>query len=127
MFDGAGGAAAQMYVTSKKSLGKGKAEIASQTETGETKVKFSSWTGSPVGFTDGYGVYKLKDGASKEVHLLEMAGSKHDINELDDGLKDGNVYYVGVACLDKEHCDFSKAMPATAVTLPHEYYEFLEE
>lgn len=76
---------------------------------------------------EGWGVYKLKDGSSQILTVLEFAASKSEIKTLDDGLKDGNAYYVGVACKDTKNCDFSKATPAMALTLPHEYYEFLEE
>jgi len=56
-----------------------------------------------------------------------MAMSKDQIAHLDDGLKSGNAYYVGVSCKDKDHCDFSKAAPAMGLTLPSQYYEFLDE
>lgn len=53
--------------------------------------------------------------------------SKDSITTLDDGLKMGNAYYVGVSCKDKKSCDFSKATPSMGLTLPSEYYEFLDE
>lgn len=126
MFDGAGGAAAQMYVTSKTSLGKGKMEVKSQTDDGETVVQFTDWQGAPMGNNPGWGVYKLKEGSSQEFMVIELAASKDEIKELDDGLKQGNEYFTGVSCMDKEHCDFSKAMPQME-TKPHQYYEFLYE
>jgi len=126
MFDGAGGAAMQMYITSKTSLGHGKMTVTQQTDEGESLVHFTDWTGVS-GVTEGWGVFKLKNGGSQIFHALELATSKDQIKELDDGLKSGNTYYVGVGCMDKEHCDFSKAMPSSALTLPHEYYEFLEQ
>jgi hypothetical protein len=76
---------------------------------------------------EGWGVYKLKDGSSQILTVLELAMSKDQISTLDDGLKQGNAYYVGVACKDTKNCDFSKATPAMALTLPSEYYEFLDE
>lgn len=59
--------------------------------------------------------------------VLEMAMSKSKITTLDDGLKPGNAYYVGVSCKDKKNCDFTKATPAMGLTLPSQYYEFLDQ
>lgn len=121
MFDGAGKAAMQMYVTSKTGLGHGKMEVTGQTGDGDQIVHFTDWQGVS-GVSEGWGVFRVKNGASEIFHALEFASSKDQIRELDDGLKAGNAYYVGVGCKDTQHCDFSKAMPASALTLPHEYY-----
>ena len=125
MFDGAGGAALQMYVTSKTSLGHGKMAVAGQTDDGDQIVHFTEWQGLS-GAAEGWGVVRVKNGASGILSVLEMAASKDQLKELDDGLKSGNVYYVGVGCKDTQNCDFSKAAPAMGLTQPHEYYEFLE-
>jgi len=131
MFDGEGKAAEQFVITekNKKNLGHGKMEVTKHSDTGESIIHFTEWTGSEIGpdVKDYYGVYKLKDGSSQTFTVLEFAVSKDSITTLDDGLKPGNFYYVGVACKDKDHCDFAKAMPPMALTYPHEYYEFLDQ
>jgi len=92
-------------------------------------MHFTEWTGSALHpeIKEGWGVYKLKDGSSQILTVLELAMSKDKITTLDDGLKTGNAYYVGVSCKDAKNCDFTKAAPAMALTLPSEYYEFLDE
>ena len=125
LFDATGHLASQLYVTSATSLGKGKVDVTSTTDAGETLIHITSWTGSPIKATSGYGVYKLKPGQSQTLNLLELSMSKTEIKELDDGLKEGNAYFVGVSCKDTKNCDFSKAAPAT-MTMQDEYYEFLD-
>jgi len=50
------------------------------------------------------------------------------IQQLDDGLKgDHHSYFVGIKCLDTDHCDFTKAMPQGELTLDYQYYNFLQE
>ena len=115
MFDGAGGAALQMYVTSKTSLGHGKMAVAGQTDDGDQIVHFTEWQGLS-GAAEGWGVVRVKNGASGILSVLEMAASKDQLKELDDGLKSGNVYYVGVGCKDTQNCDFSEAAPPTGLT-----------
>ena len=129
MFDGAGKAAEQMYVISKTSLGHGNMEVTKQDDAGESIVHFTAWTGNTImpDVKDFWGVYKFKDGEAQIFNVLEMAASKDQISALDDGLKQGNAYYVGVSCKDTKSCDFSKASPSMGLSLPSEYYEFLEE
>ena len=125
MFDGAGGAALQMYVTSKTSLGHGKMSTVGNNDDGDQIVHFTEWQGIS-GSAEAWGVVRLKNGSSQILSVIELAGSKDKIQHLDDGLKSGNAYYVGVGCKDTQNCDFSKAAPAMGLTQPHEYYEFLE-
>ena len=125
LFDAHGNLASQMYVTSATSLGKGKVAVTGTSDAGETLIHITEWTGSPIQAKSGYGVYKLKPGQSQTLNLLELSMSKTEIKELDDGLKEGNAYFVGVSCKDTKNCDFSKATPAT-MTMQDEYYEFLD-
>ena len=110
MFDGTGKAAEQMYVISKTSLGHGKMEVTKHSDVGESVIHFTEWTGNTLGpdVKEGWGVYKLKDGSNQVFTVLELAMSKMEISTLDDGLKSGNAYYVGVSCKDKKKCDFTK-------------------
>lgn len=129
-FDGEGKAAEQYVITekNKKNLGHGKMEITKHEDSGESQVHFTEWTGSEMPeLQDAWGVYMLKDGSSQVMTVLEFAVSKNQIEHLDDGLKQGNAYFVGVSCKDKDHCDFTKATPPMALTYASEYYEFLDQ
>jgi hypothetical protein len=125
LFDAAGHLVSQMYVTSATALGKGKVAVTGTSDAGETLIHITEWAGSPIKATSGYGAYKLKPGQSQTLNLLELAMSKTEVKGLDDGLKEGNAYFVGVSCKDTKNCDFSKAAPAT-MTMQDEYYEFLD-
>ena len=80
MFDGEGKAAEQYVVTEddKKNLGHGKMEVTKESDTGETQVHFTEWTGNELmpEFKEGWGVYKLKDGEAQVMEVLELAASK---------------------------------------------------
>lgn len=80
MFDGEGKAAEQYVVTEddKKNLGHGKMEVTKESDTGETQVHFTEWTGSELmpDLKEAWGVYKLKDGEAQVMTVLELATSK---------------------------------------------------
>lgn len=59
MFDGEGKAAEQMFVTSKTSLGHGKMEVTQHSDTGESIVHLTEWTGNAVmpDVKEGWAVY----------------------------------------------------------------------
>lgn len=61
-----------------------------------------------------HGVYKETFGQDNLFKFLEIAFSKDAITQLDQGLDGVNGrYWVGVKCLSKFNCDFSKASPET--------------
>lgn len=57
-----------------------------------------------------FGAYKTSKGESQTFTFLEMAFSDKQVTKLDDGLK--GRYFVGIGCMDKKICDFTKATPA---------------
>ena len=51
---------------------------------------------------------------SHTFNFIEIAFSRSAITSIDDGLKPGNLYYIGAQCLDKKLCDFTKVLPDEA-------------
>lgn len=107
---------------------KGAFEVTGQGEDDVTEFKVTGWN-DPRGVwpSTWYGAYKLKKGGNQLYTFIEMATnpSGQPVHSLDDAFKGNGSYYVGVSCLDKDNCDFSKARPQSQ-TMASAYYSFLD-
>jgi len=81
------------------------------------KFKVTGWKSSTGSFPETwFGIFEIQEGKAtdasgyKAFRFIEMAMSPNEINDIEEGLKDGNDYFMGVACEDDDtNCDFSKA------------------
>ena len=96
------------------------------------KFKVTGWQSSSGAFPETwFGIFEVQEqkvvdaSGYKAFKFIEMAMSPNEINDIDEGLKEGNDYFFGVACEDT-NCDFSKAMPVPKRFTPlSHYYDFL--
>ena len=58
-----------------------------------------------------YGLQEHSGGEEGVFNFIEIAFSEKPIHSLQEGLRDGGRYFVGVTCVDRAICDFRKARP----------------
>jgi len=119
----------QFYDTKVETKELGDVKTDGITDDGMVMFTVENWKSDPNiwPFDTLHGVYKETFGQENIFKFLEIAFGKDKIEKLDDGLDGQNGrYWVGVKCLSKQNCDFSKASPEKLTQTPAFITEFEE-